>query len=105
MRKLLIALGLLVAYLLTGLAVIQPGELAVVRRFGRVLPDKPGPGLWVGLPWGMDRIDRIAVDRFQAVTVGFVEEEGKDMPPGQLLTGDKNLVNVQVTVYYQVERA
>ena len=26
---------------------------------------KPEPGLWIGLPWGMDRVDRVAVDRVQ----------------------------------------
>jgi len=76
----------------------------VVRRFGRVLADKPQAGLWIGLPWGMDRVDRVAVDRIQNVTVGYSDEGGGSnvMPAGQLLTGDHNLVNVQATIYYKV---
>ena len=50
---------LLVGYLLTGVTQVRPGERAVVRRFGRVLEQKPEPGLWIGLPWGMDRVDRV----------------------------------------------
>jgi membrane protease subunit HflK len=105
-RGLLLGLGLCLAvYALTGVTLVRPGERAVVRRFGRVLPDKPEPGLFIGLPWGMDRVDRIQVDRVQTVTVGYQEEEtsvGSDMPAGQLLTGDHNLVNVRVTLHYKV---
>jgi membrane protease subunit HflK len=100
---LLLAVGV-IAYGLTGVVVVRPGERAVVRRFGRVLDDKPGPGLWLGLPWGMDRVDLIAVDRVQSVTVGYRDEEadGLGMPFGQMLTGDQNLVNVQAVLYYKV---
>ena len=50
----------------TGLYQVLPGEAAVVRRFGRVLPERPEPGLYLGLPWGMDRVDRVAVDQLRA---------------------------------------
>lgn len=106
-RWLLILVGLvLVGYLLTGVTEVRPGERAVIRRFGRVLDEKPGPGLWVGLPWGMDRVDRISVETVRRVTVGYqpdTEENGP--PPGQLLTGDQNLVNVQVVIDYTVREA
>lgn len=100
----LVLLGL-VAYLATGIVQVRPGERAVVRRFGRVV-DTPGPGLWVGLPWGVDRVDRVPVDRVRRVTVGYqpdVEGDGLTTPPGQFLTGDHNLVNVQAAVLYGVD--
>ena len=69
-----VVLVLLIAALLftaaTAVTQVQPGERAVVRRFGRVLPDTPGPGLYVGLPWGIDRVDRVAVGRVRRVSVG-----------------------------------
>jgi membrane protease subunit HflK len=93
----------LVIYALTGVIQVSPGERAVVRRFGRVLDYKPEPGLWIGLPLGMDRVDRVAVDRLQSVTIGFLEEGNDDpSPPGQLLTGDHNLVNTQATLYWKI---
>jgi membrane protease subunit HflK len=100
----LVALAV-VGYGLTGVVQVRPGERAVVRRFGRVLDEKPEPGLWIGLPWGMDRVDRVAVDRVQSVVVGYTQDEGGNnvMPAGQLLTGDHNLVNVQATIYYKVK--
>jgi membrane protease subunit HflK len=96
--------ALLAAYLLTGVVQIRPGERGVVRRFGRLLPSRLQPGLSFQLPWGMDRVDRVAVDRVQSVVVGYQEDDwsGEAMPGGQLLTGDHNLVNVQAVLTYKV---
>lgn len=94
----------LFGYLLTGVTQVRPGERAVVRRFGRVV-DKPGPGLRIGLPAGMDRVDRVPVDLVRRVAIGYqpdADEADQTMPPGQLLTGDHNLVNVQVLLDYSV---
>src|SRR5207244_1564073 len=91
--------------LLTGVTQVRPGERAVVRRFGRIV-DRPGPGLWIGLPWGMDRVDRVPVDLVRSVAVGYepaADDGGPLTPPGQLLTGDQNLVNVKVLVDYAVQ--
>src|SRR5438132_931964 len=104
MRRLrLILLLAVVAYLLTGVVPVRPGEQAVVRRFGAVVA-KPGPGLWVGLPWGFDRVDRVPVDLVRRVTVGYQPDAEIDaaLPPGQLLTGDQNLVNVRAVIDYAV---
>ena len=106
MRKLFyVVLAALALYLLTGVVQVRRGERGVVRRFGRV-DGVLEPGLSLGLPWGMDRVDRVEVDTMRSVTVGYVEEgTGDAMPVGQLLTGDHNLVNVQVVVYYKVRLA
>jgi len=105
MRRVLaiLALLVLVAYLATGIAQVRPGERAVVRRFGRVVA-QPSPGLWVGLPWGMDRVDRVPVNFVRRLNVGF-QPEADDfaaVPTGQMLTGDQNVVNVQVAIDYSV---
>jgi len=103
-----ILVGLLLAgYLATGVYEVRPGELAVVRRFGRVLEEPRLPGLNVGLPWGLDRVDRVAVDEQRQLTVGFHESEEPprgSVPAGQLLTGDNHLIDVRATVYYRVDR-
>jgi membrane protease subunit HflK len=105
-KRILIFAGLLllVAYLLTGVTTVRPGERAVVRRFGRVLPDKPSPGLLIGMPWGIDRIDRIEVDRVRTARVGyrFDMPDENPSPAGQLLTGDHNLINIEVKLHYSV---
>src|SRR5215471_11419711 len=85
-------------YLLTGIAQVRPEERAVVRRFGQVVA-RPGPGLWIGFPWGIDRVDRVPIHTTQQLTVGYNPDTWSDVagtPAGQLITGDHNLVNVQL---------
>jgi membrane protease subunit HflK len=99
----LLLLGL-VGYLLTGIAQVRPEERAVVRRFGRVVA-RPGPGLWVGLPWGIDRVDRVPVLTARQLIVGYNPDAWSDIPgtpAGQFLTGDHNLVNVQLVLHYAI---
>jgi membrane protease subunit HflK len=103
-RVVLIFVLLLAAYLLTGVTSVRPGERAVVRRFGAVVAT-PGPGLWVGLPWGFERVDRVAVDLIRRVTLGYEQDADPEAPlaPGQLLTGDQNVVTARVAVEYTVQ--
>jgi modulator of FtsH protease HflK len=97
----------LVIWLLSGIARIGPEERAVVKRFGRIVA-RPGPGLWVGFPWGIDRITRVQLAAVHRVQIGYVPEAADDnpeIPAGQLLTGDQNLVNIQLAVDYSVADA
>jgi membrane protease subunit HflK len=92
----------------TSLTQVQSDQRAVVRRFGRILEQKPQPGLHLGWPWGIDRIDLAPVGKVRGITVGFSGKEEKDdeiVPAGQLLTGDHNLVNVQATIRFRVREA
>lgn len=94
---------LIAAYFLTGIYQVGPEERAVVRRFGKVVA-RPGPGLGFGLPWGVDRVDRVPVRTVRQVRVGYEPEVvvPTGPPPGQMLTGDQNLVNVQLVVDYAI---
>ncbi len=89
----------LLAYLATGIAQVRPEERGVVRRFGRVVA-RPGPGLWVGWPWGIDRVDRVAVRTVRQLAVGYAPD---DDAGGQFLTGDQNLVNARLVVEFAVD--
>jgi membrane protease subunit HflK len=104
-----VLLGLVVAALVVTLATsatqINAGERGVVRRFGKVV-EIAGPGLHLGLPWGIDQVDVVNVDRVRQVKIGYSDGGGDELnlatPPGQLVTGDHNLVNVQLTIDYAV---
>ena len=92
----LIVLILLSIYAVSGLTQVRPEERAVVRRFGAIVAIWE-PGLHIGLPIGIDRIDRIAVASVRNLVVG--NQPGT----GPMLTADQNLVQVQVAIEYTVD--
>ncbi len=90
------------AWAATGITLVAPFERGVVRRFGKMLdPLPPGPH-WL-FPWGIDRVDKVAVDRVRTLTIGSGNEEDASTPRGQLVTGDHNLVQVEVAVQWRVD--
>jgi membrane protease subunit HflK len=93
----------LLVTLWTSVTQVNSGERGVVRRFGKVI-EVAGPGLYIGLPWGIDRVERVAVNRQRRVTIGYSDRDNEELstPAGQLLTGDHNLVNIQVVIDYEV---
>lgn len=103
-----VAVAGLAGYALTGVAVVPQDEVGVVRRLGAVRPEPYGPGLHVGLPWGLDRVDRLARDRARTLTVGAPDPGAAPLSRApapeadDFLTGDLNLVTVQVQVQFRV---
>jgi membrane protease subunit HflK len=94
----------LLAYLATGVYFVQPDEQALIRRFGAVIgaPSEPGPHF--GLPWGMDKIDRLKPREVKRVTIGplDVAADAVGATPSQFMTGDRNLVNVRATIQFTI---
>ena len=104
MKRAAFLILLAVALAATGLVSVAPGESAVVRRFGRVLPEAWGPGLHLGLPLGLDLVERVETGRVRRVEVGLAETPGPDDEPGagEYLTGDLNLIHARAVVQYRV---
>ena len=97
----------IVIYLLTGIYVVDPGEAAVVRRFGTIIEPRAAPGAHYRLPWPVDRVDIINVSDVRREIVGVPQpEEGHDHPEPprklQVLSGDTNVIDVEIVVQYQV---
>jgi membrane protease subunit HflK len=92
------------AYAALGLSQVQPGERGLVRRFGRFV-ERVGPGLRIGWPPPIERVDRVALDRVRRLSVGYQPDRDEEIeaPAGQLLTGDHNLINLQVLIDYTLE--
>tara|TARA_R110002074_G_scaffold323478_1_gene493822 strand:- start:552 stop:1604 length:1053 start_codon:yes stop_codon:yes gene_type:complete len=97
----------LFGYFSTGVYSVAPGEAAVVRRFGSVIEPRMEPGLHYRLPWPVDRVDIVNVSEIRREQVGVLEPEAEHAhpePPSELqaLSGDTNVVDVDVIVQYQV---
>lgn len=96
------------AYLLSGVYVVAPGEVAVVRRFGAVVAPREGEGLHYRLPWPIDRVDIVNVSQVRRESVGLTqpEPEHPDHPEKaaklQVLSGDTNVIDIEAIVQYQV---
>lgn len=96
---------ILAAWAASGITFVAPHERAVVRRFGRALDPLPPGAHWL-LPRGIDRVDRVAVDRVRTTTIGYVElDDSAQVPPGQLVTGDHNLIHARVVAQWRVDPA
>jgi modulator of FtsH protease HflK len=87
-----------------GWCVVAPGEVVVVRRFGRVVDPPWGPGLHWHYPAGIDRLDRIRTDAVRRLTIGLVGPASVDQEPsaGEMLTGDLNFLRSEATLQYRV---
>ena len=90
-----IASVIFLAYVSTGFYTIQWNERGIVRRFGQKVGEEVQPGFHYRLPWPIDSVDRVKVDDIRKLETGaFV-----------MLTGDENLIKVNVATHYQVKDA
>lgn len=103
----------------SGIFVVGADEAAVVRVLGRAERTANGivllrnSGLYFHWPWPMTRVDRVRINEVRTVTVGASElgELAEGQPflqafdssqQSQLLSGDKNILNVQLNVSYRI---
>jgi membrane protease subunit HflK len=111
-------------YALSGITVVKPDEVAVVLRWGRLVGETPalqehGPGLLFCLPRPIDRVVRVPVKHVWEVAVNTLANiapaDPEEMPAspaspttldpttqGYALTGDQNIVHVQMMARYHV---
>lgn len=109
---------LVAAYLALGTFNVQPEEQVVILRLGRIAGPPRDPGLHWSFPEPIDERVRIPVRQTQRLGVSFwfrdpnpgepLERKIASLPglrPGvddALLTGDGNLVHVQLTANYRI---
>lgn len=113
-------LVVLAVYLASGFYVIKGNEKGVVRRFGRVLTHPGGTvalrgsGLHYDLPRPFAAVDRVNLNEVRTLTIGTAELEDAtgtgflrspaSTRQSQFLTGDKNILNLQMTVQYRISQ-
>ncbi len=90
-----LSLVLLLGYLSTGFYTVQWNERGVVRRFGQKVGAEVPPGFHFRLPWPIESVDRVKVEDIRRLETGSY----------LMLTGDENLIKVNVTTHYQINDA
>jgi regulator of protease activity HflC (stomatin/prohibitin superfamily) len=109
---------LLAGYLFTGFYVVRGNEKVAVHRFGRVVRTPEGrvslagSGLHYALPWPCSAIERINLNEVRTLSIGMAEiaEPGaggflrslEAENQSQFLTGDKNILHLQINTQYRV---
>jgi membrane protease subunit HflK len=111
-RSLTIALIVGALYFASGLYIVRGNEQALVRRFGLARAPLAASGLHVDLPWPFTQIDRVNVNQVQTLAVGISPSEPFEVSgflravdidrQGEFLTGDKNILNLAISVQYRV---
>jgi len=86
---------------------VRVDEQAVVRRLGAVVSERVPPGLHVGFPWPIDRVDRLKVREQKRLSIGFEVPDralGRPVNPSgrEFFTGDQNLVNIELMLQYTI---
>lgn len=93
---------LLLLWGLTGFYTIGPGEQGVVRQFGRVVAQS-SPGLRYRLPWPIQEHDVVDIATVRRIEIGYRAGGTGSIPAEALmLTGDENIVKVNLFVQYRV---
>ena len=101
-----IAGALLLLWLASGVYVVGPDEVGVVRRFGEMVRQTT-PGMHYHLPVPFERVDTPKVKEVKRVEVGFRSMNGggiRKLPSeSMMLTGDENILDVQLVVQYRIK--
>jgi SPFH domain/Band 7 family protein len=87
---LLIAIAaLVVLWFVSGIYIVNPGHIGVVRTFGKETT-RIEPGLHYRLPWPFQSIDIVSIEQIRRIEVGFRGRE-RVSEEGLMLTGDENI--------------
>ncbi len=106
-------------WLLTGLLTVRPGERGAIVSFGSLTARDLEPGTYVHAPLPFARGSVVAVEQSRTVDVGFrtvtpdparpgasVEARRvKEPREGYFLTGDENIIDINLTVEYRAKDA
>ncbi|NLW82592.1 MAG: FtsH protease activity modulator HflK [Desulfovibrionales bacterium] len=109
-----VVLAALLIWLGSGIYIVEPDELGVVRRFGAYdRTTEPGPHY--RLPFPFESVETPKVTKIQRIEVGFRGGSAPTAGTGSsirlvpeeslMLTGDENIVDVQFIVQYLIDNA
>ena len=106
----ILAALIVLVWLGSGIYIVNPGEVAIVRTFGAWSGDQQTEGIHWRIPWPVQKADIISVQRVQSMELGFRSlgeigsGEGSVERPveSRMITGDENLVDTQLVVQYRI---
>lgn len=104
-------LAVLGLWFASGFYVVNPGEHAVIQRFGAWSRTQAEPGLGYHLPSPIETSTILNVEEIRKMTIGFAEAFGRggslgqrDLPEESLmLTSDRNIVDLDLEIQWNIK--
>ncbi|MBT3877722.1 MAG: protease modulator HflK [Candidatus Scalindua sp.] len=96
-RWIMLLITIVAISLYQGFYTVKIGEVATLRRFGKLVHDDIQPGLFFRIPWGVDKIDKVLTSKIYNLNV-----DGQISPALPMLTGDFNYIMASLDVQYQI---
>jgi len=110
----IVILAMVIIWLLSGIYIVAPEEIGVVKRFGE-FHRIANPGPHYHIPYPIESVLKPDVAKVRRIEVGFRSmSQSGDFEQGQIrpitdeslmLTGDENIVDVQFIIQYRIEDA
>jgi len=108
-----IIISIIIVYFLTGIYTVKQNEIAIVKRFGKIISSNVKPGISYSLPWPVDKIKKIKIKKMQSMVIDdFVERPLKNTRAfkfikdtglkSYVITGDNNIVNIKLILKYLI---
>lgn len=89
----------------SGIFTVKESEEAVIQTFGR-FTGRVGPGLHVKLPWPIQKVTVLPVQRTQKMELGYYQDEAgnyhSEEEDSLTITGDMNVVNIDFFLEWKI---
>lgn len=109
----LVIIAIALLWLASGFYVVNPGENAVIQRFGSWSRTQAEPGLGYHLPAPIESRTVLNVREPRVINIGFTEGITRSGTAGQrdipdeslMLTSDRNIVDVNIVIQWNIKSA
>lgn len=109
----LVVLVIVSLWLASGFYIVNPGEHAVIQRFGAWDRTQTDPGLGYHLPVPIESAAILNVQEIRRMNIGYTEtltrggvEGRRDIPEESLiLTSDRNIVDLDIVIQWNIKSA
>ncbi|MCK6417333.1 MAG: FtsH protease activity modulator HflK [Alphaproteobacteria bacterium] len=109
---LIAAVTVLALWAASGFYTVEPGENAVVQRFGAWAYTRDQEGLAYRWPSPIESITKVKVNEIRKLTIGFNRDSSRDLIARQnlpeeslMLTADRNIVDLNLTIQWNIKSA
>jgi membrane protease subunit HflK len=98
---------IIMLYFISGIYIVRPDEVAIVRLFGRIVEERVQPGIHYTLPWPFQKVNKPKIAEIKSINVGDGKADKKKDGAAsyviQTITGDTNIVNIRMTVQFTIK--